>query len=81
MNYPKRKDRAADPMKRAPASNDELPAEDGHRWTLRRKAAVVAAVSAGELTIDEACHRYRMSLDEFGAWDRALRNFGIIGRG
>lgn len=46
----------------------------------RRKAAVVAAVNRGILSVDEACARYGMSLEEYSAWDRALHNFGLIDR-
>jgi Protein of unknown function (DUF1153) len=37
------------------------------RWTTRRKAAVVAAVS--EMTLEAACGRYELSIDEFRAWE------------
>lgn len=67
--------------RRRPVRDHDLPAPEIDRWTPRRKAAVVAAVNVGVLTVDEACNRYRMSLEEFSAWDRALHNFGIIGRG
>jgi hypothetical protein len=72
---------SADRLRRRPARDYELPAPGTDRWTPRRKAAVVAAVNDGALTVDEACTRYRMSLEEFSAWDRALHNFGFIGRG
>jgi len=36
----------------------ELPPTNTLRWVARRKAAVVAAVSSGMLTIEEACRRY-----------------------
>jgi len=49
------------------------------RWVARRKAAVVAAVFSGVITLEEACHRYQMSKDEFAAWQRAFDNFGILG--
>jgi transposase-like protein len=45
----------------------------------RRKAAVVAAVSNGLITIEEACRRYHMSEEEFFAWQHAFENFGIRG--
>jgi hypothetical protein len=43
----------------------ELPSPDVKRWTLRRKAAVVAAVAVGALTQEEACRRYQLSEEEF----------------
>jgi transposase-like protein len=45
----------------------------------RRKAAVVAAVSSGMITLEEACRRYRMSEEEFFAWRRAFDSNGILG--
>ena len=45
----------------------------------RRKAAVVAAVSSGMVTLEEACRRYQMSEEEFFAWQRAFETFGLLG--
>lgn len=42
------------------------------RWISRRKAEVVAAVSGGILTIDEACSRYDMDLTELEEWQRTI---------
>jgi hypothetical protein len=39
------------------------------RWTIRRKAAVVAAVHSGEITLEAACGRYELSIEEFRAWE------------
>ena len=50
----------------------ELPPANTRRWVARRKAAVVAAVSSGMLTIEEACRRYQISEKEFSAWQRAF---------
>ena len=50
----------------------ELPPANTRRWVARRKAAVVAAVSSGMLTIEEACRRYQISEEEFSAWQRAF---------
>jgi Protein of unknown function (DUF1153) len=41
--------------------NAELPPPDTKRWVVRRKAAVVAAVRAGVITVQEACRRYQLS--------------------
>ena len=56
-----------------------LPPLNTRRWVARRKAAVVAAVSSGMITIEEACRRYHMSEEEFSTWRRAFENFGIHG--
>jgi len=57
----------------------ELPPQDTRRWVARRKAAVVAAVSNGLITLEEVCRRYQMSEEEFFAWRRAFEKHGILG--
>jgi hypothetical protein len=51
----------------------------GVRWTPRRKAEVVAAVSGGLLTFDEACRRYNLDMDELIFWQRAVNRSGMPG--
>jgi hypothetical protein len=63
----------------APESLAELPPADTERWVARRKAQVVAAVQAGLITLDEALARYRLSLEEFTGWQRALYRHGLRG--
>ncbi len=43
------------------------------RWVPRRKADVVSAVHAGILSMLEACHRYRLSPEEFLEWERQYK--------
>jgi transposase-like protein len=57
----------------------ELPSANTRRWVARRKAAVVAAVSSGMITLEEACRRYHMSEEELLAWQCAFENHGILG--
>ena len=45
----------------------------------RRKAEVVSAVQAGLLTLDEALNRYKLTLEEFTGWQRALYRHGLRG--
>jgi hypothetical protein len=45
----------------------------------RRKAAVVAAVGAGVITVEEACRRYQLSEEEFVSWQQAFEAFGFRG--
>src|SRR3954469_17786149 len=54
----------------------ELPAPDTKRWVVRRKAIVVAAVRNGSLSLQEACRRYKLSVEEFLAWQRAIERHG-----
>ena len=46
---------------------------------MHRKAAVVAAVSAGVITVEEACRRYQLSEEEFVSWQQAFERFGLQG--
>jgi hypothetical protein len=57
----------------------ELPAPGTKRWVVRRKAAVVAAVGSGEISLEEACRRYQLSEEEFVAWQRAFAAYGLAG--
>ena|SRR5437016_4008685 len=56
-----------------------LPSPDTKRWVVRRKAVVVHAVRSGSITLQEACRRYRLSVEEFLAWQRAIERHGIPG--
>ncbi len=48
----------------------DLPPADTTRWVARRKTAVVHGVGHGLITLDEACRRYRLSIEEFLSWRR-----------
>jgi hypothetical protein len=56
----------------------ELPFPE-QRWTVRRKATVIEAVRRGCISIDELTRRYRLSIDEFVAWERDLNRYGVPG--
>ena len=58
---------------------DTLPPTDTPRWTIRRKADVVAAVTGGLLNFNEACVRYSLSIEELTNWQRALSRSGMPG--
>ena len=55
----------------------DLPKRNTRRWVSRRKAEVVAAVEGGLITIDEACDRYNLSIEEFASWQRAYDQLGM----
>ena len=57
----------------------ELPSPDTKRWVARRKAAIVNAVRNGEMNVEEACRHYRLSTEEFAAWERAIEAHGVAG--
>lgn len=58
---------------------DLLPPSSTTRWVVRRKAEVVAAVRGGLLSVDQACKRYSISLEEFTSWQRAIERSGMPG--
>jgi hypothetical protein len=57
----------------------ELPPANTKRWVVRRKAAVVAAVQGGKITLEEALRRYQLTEEEFLAWQRAYEAHGLPG--
>jgi hypothetical protein len=63
----------------APRSLDHLPPPNTKRWVIRRKAAVVGAVRAGLLTLEEACQLYHLSVEEFLSWQRLIERHGLPG--
>ncbi len=62
-----------------PLTRDDLPPPDTKRWVIRRKAEVVAAVRGGLITLEEACRRYQLSVDEFLSWQHRLDEHGLAG--
>jgi hypothetical protein len=56
-----------------------LPKSYDTHWVARRKAQVVQAVQLGWLGLDEACRRYRLSEDEYFAWESAFGARGVEG--
>ncbi len=62
-----------------PLTIEDLPSPNTKRWVVRRKAEVVAAVRGGLLSIDEACRRYNLSVEEFLSWQHAIDHHGILG--
>jgi Protein of unknown function (DUF1153) len=62
-----------------PLSLDDLPPPNTKRWVVRRKAEVVAAVRHGLLSLEEACKRYTLSIDEFLSWQRLMEAHGVRG--
>ena len=62
-----------------PLSISDLPATTTKRWVIRRKAQVVAAVRGGLLSLEEACARYHLSVEEFLSWQRSIERHGLPG--
>jgi hypothetical protein len=57
----------------------DLPPANTKRWVIQRKAEVVAGVRSGLISLDEACERYSLSVDEFLSWQRLLGEHGLEG--
>jgi hypothetical protein len=66
-------------LPRVSTSVPELPPPNTKRWVARRKAVVVDAVRRGTISLEEACRRYELSVEEFLAWQRAIESHGIAG--
>jgi len=66
------------PSKSSKCSTERLPLP-GERWVPRRKAALIAAVQTGAISLDEACRRYQLSSEEFAGWIAAFEKHGAPG--
>ena len=62
-----------------PLTLKDLPPQSTKRWVIRRKAEVVAAVRGGLLTLEEACDRYSLTVEEFLGWQKAIDRHGLPG--
>jgi len=60
-------------------SISDLPPSNTKRWVIKRKALVVDAVKAGVLSLDDACSKYSLSLEEFFSWQEAMEKHGSRG--
>jgi hypothetical protein len=57
----------------------DLPPAGTRHWAPRHKAAVVAAVTTGVLSLRDACARYMLTEEEFQSWKEALEQDGVDG--
>ena len=64
-----------DPNRRS----DEIGFARPERWVPQRKEEVVSAVRRGLLSLDEACTRYALSLEEFLEWQQRIDRHGLAG--
>ena len=74
------------PLQRAPSGRAfggltmaDLPPPTTKRWVIRRKAEVVAGVRSGLISLEEACRRYKLSIEEFLSWQRLIESHGMAG--
>ena len=56
----------------SPLTIADLPPTSTRRWVIRRKAEVVAAVRGGLLSLEDACSRYTLTVDEFLSWQVSI---------
>ncbi len=63
----------------SPLTIADLPPSGTHRWVIRRKAEVVAAVRGGLLSLEEACERYTLTVEEFLSWQISIDAHGLAG--
>ncbi|HWK43268.1 MAG TPA: DUF1153 domain-containing protein [Stellaceae bacterium] len=63
----------------SPITLGDLPPPNTKRWVIRRKAEVVAGVRAGLISIEDACRRYKLSMEEFLSWQRLIESHGVPG--
>lgn len=63
----------------SPLTVADLPSSNQQRWVIRRKAEVVAAVRGGLLSLEEACNRYTLTVDEFLSWQALIDRHGLLG--
>ena len=63
----------------SPLTVADLPPRSTKRWVIRRKAEVVAAVRGGLLSLEEACSRYMLTVDEFLSWQMSIDQHGLAG--
>lgn len=63
----------------APLSINDLPQPGVRRWVISRKAMVVMAVRAGLLSIESACARYSISVEEYVGWEKTIDLHGMAG--
>ena len=58
---------------------DVLPPDDTVRWVPSRKAAVLNAIREGHISLEDACKRWRLSIEEIQLWQRAVDKVGTPG--
>ena len=63
----------------SPLTIADLPPRDTKRWVIRRKAEVVAAVRGGLLSLEEACNRYTLTVEEFLSSQQSIDRHGLAG--
>ena len=63
----------------SPLTISDLPPTSTKRWVIRRKAEVVCAVRGGLLSLEDACRRYTLTVEEFLSWQASIESHGLAG--
>ena len=63
----------------SPLTISDLPPTSTKRWVIRRKAEVVCAVRGGLLSLEDACRRYTLTVEEFLSWQASIDSHGLAG--
>ena len=63
----------------SPLTIADLPSSGTKRWVPSRKAVIVAAVRGGLLSLEEACSRYTLTVEEFLSWQELIERHGLAG--
>lgn len=63
----------------SPLTVADLPPKDTKRWVSSRKATVIAAVRGGLISLEDACERYKLTVDEYLSWQRSYDRNGLPG--
>jgi len=51
----------------------DLPSTNVKRWTVYRKAEIIAAIRGGLLSLEDACERYSLTVEEFVSWQQPMK--------
>jgi hypothetical protein len=62
-----------------PLTITDLPVPSMKRWVIRRKAEVIVAVRGGLLSLEDACSRYTLTVEEFLSWQYSIDRHGLAG--
>ena len=62
-----------------PLTVADLPPTSTRRWVIRRKAEVVFGVRSGLISLEDACRRYNLSVEEFLTWQKLIDRHGLAG--
>ncbi len=63
----------------SPLTVADLPPANTRRWVIRRKAEVVVAVRGGLISLEDACDKYKLTVEEFLTWQSAIEKYGLPG--